>query len=151
MLVCSVLHAGLQLSGDDVSANEAEEALRAMRESKPGKGWLGAWRGPKDSREAEARAQAKAEARAAAKASKEARKAERLSSKARSSALQQSLSPPGECSAPCVSGLAEHGRLLEPVRQACDVRLGRVIQEAWKEHRQQASRTETAPSCNNNA
>ncbi len=91
---CLKQAAGLQLSGDSVSSNEAEDALKALRDGKASKGWLGGWRAPKDSKEVEARAQAKSEAKAAAKASREAKKAERLSSKARSHALSQS--PPGE-------------------------------------------------------
>ena len=83
----------LQLSGEDMSSNKSAEALKAVREGKAGRGWLGGWRGAggKDS-SADARAEAKAEA----KASKEAKKAEKLAAKQScSSANLQSSSPPG--------------------------------------------------------
>ena len=86
------VYCGVEVCGK----NDDDEQTSVRGKGRYGEFWR-AWRGPKDSKEAEARAQAKAEAKAAAKASKEAKKAERLSSKkARAEAAQQSCSPPGQ-------------------------------------------------------
>ena len=76
-----------------MTANESMDALKAAREAKAGKGWLGSWRSGKDSKDTEA----KAEARAEAKAAKDAKKAEKQAAKAKAANLHSS-SPPGHTS-----------------------------------------------------
>ncbi|KAK9843022.1 hypothetical protein WJX74_005735 [Apatococcus lobatus] len=78
-----------QLSGEDMTANESMNALKAAGEAKAGRGWLGSWRSGKDSKGADA----KAEARAEAKAAKDAKKAEKQAAKAKAANLHSS-SPP---------------------------------------------------------
>lgn len=96
-----------------MTANESLEALKAAREAKAGKGWLGSWRSGKDTKDAEAKAEARAGARAEAKAAKDAKKAEKQAAKARNANLQSSA-PPGADGVHLLSVLRCTNNILSP-------------------------------------